>query len=256
MEVNAGGRGSEEEPRSDRDHTRRQDAGEERRFGTSWARQLGSLIQSGRTPFAHFWRVYQQRKGIKSRPKGGLFPCALPDSLRDGSKRPRSARRAARWRRHKAAKDVTRLIFAASNFVALGRHRRCPRALPRAESAAHDTALTFVRLRALQFVKLMEAGGAIGSGRRGPALLTQLEQLSTWARTHRSGFDPYRQSCGAERLAKLDAGGSAVLPVVAERISLPAKGATCALHHWMPKRVAETYTDPGQLRVRGAVSSR
>ena len=176
-EVSVGGVGSEGKPRSARDQARRQDAGEDRRFGTSWARQLGSLIQSGRTPFAHFWRVYQQRKGIKSRPKGGLFPCALPDSLRDGSKRPRSARRAARWRRHKAAKDVTRLIFAASNFVALGRQRRCPRALPRAESAAHHTALTFVRLRALQFVRLMEAGGAIAGQERRACETLEIKEL-------------------------------------------------------------------------------
>ena len=107
-------------------------ADQARRFGTSWARRLGSLVRSGKTPFSRFCSVYLQSKGVHSCSKRALFPCALPDCLRAGSKRPRSARRATRWRRHKATRDVTRLIFAASSFVALSRPRRCPRALHRA----------------------------------------------------------------------------------------------------------------------------
>ena len=151
---------------------------------------------------------------------------------------------------------MSRLIFAASTFVTLGSPRHCPRALPRAETAAHESAVKFVQRRALQFVRLMETGGAIGTGRRGPALLAQLDQLRREARSLQHGFDPYGLCSGSDRLEKMKDAGSAILPVVADRISLPSQGATCALQQWLPESVAETYIDPERLRVSGALSSR
>ena len=119
---------------------------------------------------------------------------------------------------------MARLIFAASSFVALGRPRQCLRALSRAATAVHESDLAFVQQKARQFVKLMETGGAIDSGRRGPALLSQPEELRQWARAHRNVFDPYCRNAGPERLAKLDAAVSIVLPVVAERDSSSGEG--------------------------------
>ena len=98
---------------------------------------------------------------------------------------------------------MARLIFAASSFVALGRPRQCTRALPRAATAAHESGSAFVQQEERQFVKLMETGGAIDSGRRGPALLSQPEELRQWARARRNVFDPYCRNAGPERLRPL-----------------------------------------------------
>jgi len=142
-----------------------------------------------------------------------------------------------------------RLVFAASSFVALGSRANCPRALPRADTAAHIAAAAFVRKRTFQFVRLMEEAGAatIGSGRRGPALQVQLNELTEWERAHRSAFDPYRLS-RAERTVDTKGARTAVLPVVADRIALPQRGATCALHEWLPPEIAASYLDPELLR--------
>ena len=84
------------------------------RFGTSWARRLVSTIRASRTPFARFLHSYQQRKGVPGRKTGGLFPCTPPVFECVRTKRPRSSRRAARWRRRRAAAVMTRLVFAAN----------------------------------------------------------------------------------------------------------------------------------------------
>ena len=170
-----GGSGRRPVGRGDRSpHSANKPAG---RFGVSWARRVGSLITESRSPFASFMNSYKQRKGVLGRTSaGGLFPCSLPPKMCN-SQRPRSNRRAARWRRHRAADIAVRNAFAASSFVALGCPRFCPRALPRPESEAHIKATAFIRRRALQFARLMEPAGPIGSGRRGPSLKAQLEQL-------------------------------------------------------------------------------
>ena len=230
------------------------------RFGTSWAKRLEALVRTSRTPFAQFMSKYRRRKGVSGRhtAAGGLFPCVLPSSAATASRRPRSARRALRWRRRRACDVVMRLVFAASSFVALGSRASCPRALPRADTAAHIAAAAFVRKRTFQFVRLMEEAGAatIGSGRRGPALQVQLNELTEWERAHRSAFDPYRLS-RAERTVDTKGARTAVLPVVAERIALPQRGATCALHEWLPPDIAASYLDPELLREDpAAISSR
>ena len=43
--------------------------------------------------------------------------------------------------------------------------------------AAQESGLAFVQQKEWLFVRLMETGRAIDSGRRGPALLSQLEKL-------------------------------------------------------------------------------
>ena len=140
----------------------------------SWARRVGSLITESRSPFASFMNSYKQRKGVLGRTSaGGLFPCSLPPKM-CSSQRPRSNRRAARWRRHRAADIAVRNAFAASSFVALGCPRFCPRALPRPESEAHIKATAFIRRRALQFARLTEPAGPSEAGGAGLRLRPNL----------------------------------------------------------------------------------
>ena len=94
---------------------------------------------------------------------------------------------------------------------------------------------------------------SVGSGRRGPALQTQIDSLREWLRDNSVAFGTYGSATG-----KLPADGqTAVLPVIADRISLPDRAASCPLYKWMPEDVAATYLNPELLRTdRNAVASR
>ena len=96
--------------------------------------RLRGAIKRSRTSLASFMNMHGEQQSMRgpsqaerldSRARGGgLFPCAAPVWRKPD--RPRSARRAARWRRRVAAKAMVGIIVGVSSWVSLGGPARCP----------------------------------------------------------------------------------------------------------------------------------
>ena len=156
------------------------------------ASSIRRTIRGARTPFSRFWHAWRQQTGTSRKTAGALFPCAPPPVIRRS--RPKSSRRAARWRRHHAVDLHVELILGMGSFLALGGKSGCPRGLARPDTEAHVSAIAHIRKQVCRFVRLMAPAtwlSAIGSGRRGPALQASVAQLSSWAASSSRGAAGY-----------------------------------------------------------------
>ena len=172
-----------------------------------------------------------------------LFPCACPERW-TASDPPRSARRRARWRVHRAVETLVRWQFGVASFMACGSPRRPPRDLRRPDTPAHASALERARESALAFIRLgLDSIPDLSSGRRGNTLVEQLQAL----RGELVKFGDLGAGYGATAEVPR-AMGTPVQPLVADRLALPAEARTFDLGSFLPPSVRRTYEDPEALR--------
>ena len=101
----------------------------------------------------------------------------------------------------------------------------------------------------------MEPAGPIGSGRRGPSLKAQLEQLQALVASNPEARGPYLQTF--RDTSPSSSPTTIALPVVADRIALPTRGAQFHGEEWLPLEIAATFLDPELLRSnRDAIAGR
>ena len=185
-----------------------------------------------------------QAEKLDSRARGGgLFPCAAPVWRKPD--RPRSARRAARWRRRVAAKAMVGIIVGVSSWVSLGGPARCPPELQPPTSPAHLLALDHLETSSLRWIRLIESSpDLVGSGRKGPAVARQFGALRNWLAAFPDACHGYAPVRGG--LART--GAVTAKPLVPERMSLPAQGATFDLSEWLPEPVKSEFLHPRIIR--------
>ena len=150
--------------------------------------RLRGLIRGSRTALASFYHEWEQcmhgdncsarcdpkpGKATSGRSRGGgLFPCAA--LARSRPSRPSSSRRAARWRRRLAAKEMVQFVLGVSSWLALGGPEKCPGELQSPTSPAHGLALVHIETSSLRRIRLIKPSPAlVGCGRRGPAVARQ-----------------------------------------------------------------------------------
>ena len=189
-------------------------------------------------------RVSSQARKHDSRARGGgLFPCASPVWVTPD--RPRSARRAARWRRRVAAKQMVGIIVGVSSWVSLGGPAKCPPDLQLPTSPAHILALDHLETSSLRWIRLIESSpDLVGSGRKGPAVARQFDALRDWMAAFPDACHGYAPVRGG--LARM--GAVTVKPLVPERMSLPSRGATFDLSAWLPEPIKSEFVHPRSIR--------
>ena len=174
---------------------------------------------------------------------GGLFPCAAIAFTR--SSRPSSSRRAARWRRRVATKDMVQVVMGVSSWMALGGPAKCPQLLQSPTTAAHELAIAHIERSSSRWIRLIESSpDLIGCGRRGPAVARQLDALRTWL----AAFPDACQGYGPVRGGPAPMGTVTVKPLVPERMALPVRGATFDLAAWLPEKERADFLQPKRIR--------
>ena len=172
-----------------------------------------------------------------------LFPCACPERWVP-EVAPRSARRRARWREHRAVEELVRWQFGVASHLASGSPRRPPIGLRPLESPAQVAAFERAREATLNFVRLgLRSVPDLGSGRRGPTLVEQLEALrGEIAKLCAEGAS----YSATTRVAK--AMGTPVQPLVADRLALPEQAGAFDLARFLTPEVRRSFEDPELLR--------
>ena len=174
---------------------------------------------------------------------GGLFPCAAIAFTR--SSRPSSSRRAARWRRRVAAKDMVQVVMGVSSWMALGGPAKCPQLLQSPTTAAHELAIAHIERSSSRWIRLIESSpDLIGCGRRGPAVARQLDALRAWL----EAFPDVCRDYGLVRGGPAPMGAVAVKPHVPERMALPTRGGTFDLAAWLPEKKKADFLQPKRIR--------
>ena len=134
--------------------------------------------------------------------------------------------------------------FGVASYLASGGPRRPPAGLRPLESPAQVAAFARAREATLNFVRLgLRSVPDLGSGRRGPTLVEQLEALrGEIAKLCAEGAS----YSATTRVAK--AMGTPVQPLVADRLALPKEAGTFDLARFLTPEVRRSYEDPEVLR--------
>ena len=222
--------------------------------------RLRGVIRNSRTALSSFMHGWEHsihgeqhsarcqdpaRKPDSDARGNGLFPCAAP--AWDRSDRPRSSRRAARWRRRLAACNMVSIILGVSSWLSLGSRSRCPARLPAPTTPAHDLALAHIEKSAFRWIRLIESSpDLVGSGRRGPAVARQLDALRGWLNECGNARDGY----GPVKGGPAPIGAVETMPLVPDRMALPQHGATFDLAAWLPEPVRSEFERPKAIRRR------
>ena len=226
---------------------------------------LGSFLRSWlKAGSSHRSQAGLTRGSARAGRRAGMFPCLIPKVLPSWGE---GETVDPRWRAEIDAFLV--ILIGVSSFASAGRFAALPAHLRPGDSAAHQSMMGSVRARLLAFVRLgsnLEVRGAPRTGRKGPvidAVLTQLRAVSpgTVRTTARA---PCASQCYALRSVPLEftregrvaeVAKTAIRPLVASRLSFPAKSAFFDVSEYLHGAVRDAYLKPATIRKRDPPAS-
>lgn len=169
-----------------------------------------------------------------------LFPCCRPFDLQGELVPPKGGRRAVRFWEVRSFREYANMVAGVFSFLAVGSPKGTK--WVKRDGNLQQTAAQQEFLKALKlgFRAFCREGVVSPSGGR-VDLVSVLKGLST-------GYGPeFCGLMGSSDGGALERPGAAILPIIADRLSLPKSGATFDIRSWIPEEWKKDLEEPARL---------